>query len=163
MDAIFIPNLLKVPDRTEVLAIASFIPDLASLTPARGQLRLRHGTTYLEVSAAVETIATLTCHRCLANYNQRLVVETTELIWLYEGTESEALEAKVPVEDLSESLPARGYFHPLPWLYEQFCLQLPFQQVCSPECQGLAPELLQSEPTSDRRWAGLEALRQQLE
>lgn len=163
MDAIYIPHLLKAPDRTEVVAIASFIPGLASLTPARGQVSVRHGTTYLEVTAAVETIATLTCHRCLANYNQRLVVETAELIWLYEGAEPDAIEAEVPVEDLSESLPARGHFHPLAWLYEQFCLQLPFQQVCSPECQGIAPELQQSEPTSDRRWAGLEALRQQLE
>ncbi len=163
MDAIYIPNLLKAPNKTETLAIQGFISNLESLTPARGQLRVTHCTTYLEVAAQVETIATLTCHRCLANYNQRLVVDTTELIWLDEGTAPTPLEPEVKADDLAESLPIRGYFQPVDWLYEQFCLLLPLQQVCSQDCQGVAPNILHPEPLADRRWAGLEALRQQLE
>ncbi|NJK99116.1 MAG: DUF177 domain-containing protein [Spirulinaceae cyanobacterium RM2_2_10] len=162
-DAIYIPSLLQAVAKTETLAIASFIPGLESLTPARGELRVTHCTTYLEVAARAELIATLICHRCLTHYNQRLVVDTTELIWLDEGDLPLPLEAEVKTEDLAESLPARGYFQPFTWLYEQFCLLLPLQQICSDECQGVAAEAQQHEPPLDRRWAGLEVLRQQLE
>ena len=163
MDAIYIPHLLKAHERTETLTIDGFVPDLDSLTPARGQLWVRHCTTYLEVSARVETIVTLTCHRCLAHYNQRLALDTQELIWLREEELLTPLELEISPEDLAESLPAQGHFQPLAWLYEQFCLLLPLQQICRDDCPGITPARTVSEPLIDRRWAGLEALRQQLE
>ncbi|MFM6510581.1 MAG: DUF177 domain-containing protein, partial [Microcystis panniformis] len=38
METIFIPHLLKSPDRQRVIIIDNFIPGLETLTPVRGTL-----------------------------------------------------------------------------------------------------------------------------
>ncbi len=166
MDAIYIPQLTKLPEQTAVLQVEEFLPGLETLTPARGRLRVQHHGNYLEVSAQAETIITLTCHRCLQQYNHRLVVDTSEMIWLDEAADKPydgPLEREVALEDLVETLPPQGYFYPSEWLYEQLCLEIPQRQLCDAQCAGIqTTDKSAAEKPSDRRWASLEALKKQL-
>ena len=166
MDAIYIPQLTKAPQQTEVLDFNEAIPGLETLTPVQGQLRVTHQGSYLEVSANAETIVTLVCHRCLQQYNYRLSIAPSELIWLNETAdlaEALPLDRDIDLEDLVETLPPKGYFEPATWLYEQLCLELPQRQLCDQACTGIelsgtnAPA-----PSIDRRWASLESLKNQL-
>lgn len=167
MEAIHIPRLTKAPERTEVLEFRENLPDLETLTPVQGCLKVTHHGNYLEVAAKAETITTLTCHRCLQQYNYRVLLNTTELIWLEESTDlptAVEVEREGVVEDLVETLPPNGYFAPSTWLYEQLCLAIPQRQLCEAACEGITPPPTHgfAEPAIDRRWASLEALKKQL-
>ncbi len=166
MEAIYIPQLTKAVEKTEVVPVQEFIAGLETLTPVRGQVKVQHHGNYLEVSGQAETIITLTCHRCLQQYNYRLSIDTSEMIWLdetaslpYEGP----IDKEIAVEDLIESLPPQGYFHPGEWLYEQFYLEMPQKQLCQSDCTGISTGIINSsEKIGDRRWASLEALKKQI-
>jgi uncharacterized protein len=165
MEAIYIPQLLKAPERRASLAIEESVPGLETLTPVRGSIVISHRGNFLEVSATAETIVTLTCDRCLKQYNHRLCLDTSEIIWLDNHADRDRfipLEREISVDDLSETLPTDGFFEPDTWLYEQFSLQMPFRQLCSKDCQPAATASFPNEPSIDSRWASLEALRQQL-
>ncbi|MEG5062132.1 YceD family protein [Microcoleus sp. B3-A4] len=169
METIYIPHLLTKSERKEVIDFEEFIPDLETLTPVRGRLQVTHQGNYLEVKAKAETIVTLTCHRCLKQYNHRLALNSSELIWLEETenqTDSSSAEIEVALEDLVENLSPGGYFSPGDWVYEQMCLELPHKQICDTECPGISltddANTESSETVSDSRWASLEALKRQL-
>ena len=166
MDAIYIPNLLNAPARTTEIIIDNFIAELDTLTPVRGKLVVRHGGNFLEVSGEAETIITLVCDRCMQNYNHRLSIETSELIWLEVATtdlENLPLEREVLLEDLSEKLEPTGYFEPQIWIYEQLSLAMPMRQVCGQSCPGTTQVNSVSEtPQIDNRWASLASLKEQL-
>lgn len=165
MESIFIPRLLKSPKQQEHLTIDANLTDLETLTPVRGTITVAHRQTYLEITAQANAIVTLTCDRCLQNYNTRLQVDTTELIWLHSPAQAEDLpsEREVSLDDLEESLDPSGYFYPESWLYEQFCLEMPLRKVCDPQaCPGADPIADRGEPQIDRRWAKLADLKQQL-
>lgn len=163
MESIYIPHLLKAPGQQRVLPFETQFTDLPTLMPVRGQVAVKHCHTYLEVKGSAETIVTLTCDRCLQQYNHRLSVEATEMIWLQDTVEPEPLEQEVASEDLVETLPPSGHFEPQTWIYEQLCLALPQRQLCDPSCEGIAPS---SEPAAaplgDHRWAALAALKPNL-
>lgn len=165
MEAIYIPNLAKAPDRTISVEVRDRLLGLETLTAVTGRMVVKHQQNYLEVSAVAETIITLTCDRCLQQYNHRLKVDTSELIWLDEAASKEdadmPLEREVVLEDLVEVLHPRGYFYPDEWLYEQLCLSMPQRQLCDRQCPGikLGPEARESQPLLDRRWAGLAGLK----
>lgn len=163
IEAIYIPRLLKAPEKSEQIQLQTFIPGLETLTPVRGTMAVTHCETYLQVSAHAETIKTLICDRSLQQYNQRLVVNTSELIWLKIHPENEEpihKEMEVSVEELTESLPAQGYFDPQSWLYEQFCLQMPIRQLSSESTAGEYD--YNDTPPLDQRWAALAALKEKL-
>ncbi|XHX81025.1 MAG: YceD family protein [Stenomitos frigidus ULC029] len=166
MDAIYIPQLTKAPQQTEVIDFSEAIPGLETLTPVQGQLRVTHQGSYLEVSANAETIVTLVCHRCLQQYNYRLSIAPSELIWLDETpdlAEALPLDQDIDPEDLVETLPPKGHFEPATWLYEQLCLELPQRQLCDQTCTGIELSGTNTPPPSvDRRWASLESLKNQL-
>ncbi|BAY36159.1 hypothetical protein NIES2111_04810 [Nostoc sp. NIES-2111] len=167
MDAIFIPQLTKAPERIEEVQVKEFLPGLETLTPVRGRVRVQHQGNYLQVSAQAETIITCTCNRCLQQYNQRLAVNTQEVIWLDDAVEQEQnlpLEREVAMEDLLETLSPNGYFYPSEWLYEQMCLAIPQRQLCDINCPGiLANDSAESSDQAiDKRWAGLNALKKHL-
>ena len=168
MDAIYIPQLTTAPERTEEIQVNEFLPGLDTLTPIRGKVRVRHCGTYLQVSAQAETIITCSCNRCLQQYNQRLDVDTDEIIWLDENAlvEDFPLEREVPLEDLVESLSPEGHFYPSEWLYEQVCLAIPQRQLCSSNCAGIEVSSQKKsehpEKPADSRWSSLEALKNQL-
>lgn len=166
METLYIPQLLKALNHTIEIPLEETIAEINTLTPIRGSMTVRHGGTFLEVKIDAETITTLTCDRCLKQYNHRLILKTSELIWLDKNAdefEELPLEREVHVDDLSESLPIDGHFDPHKWLYEQICLSLPTRQICGENCQG-APKIKQEEkPTIiDSRWASLEALKNKL-
>jgi uncharacterized protein len=167
MEAIHIPWLLKLPGHTDVIEINQSLPELATLTPVRGRLEVIHQGQYLEVGVQAEAIVTLTCDRCLQQYNHRLAVEASEVLWLDESAQqpdSGPLERETLLEDLVETLPPQGDFQPDAWLYEQICLALPPRQLCDQKCPGIAVDHTEAATNSanDRRWAALEALKRQL-
>lgn len=168
LEAIYIPRLAKAFEQTETIEFQQFIQDLETLTPVRGRLTLRHGGNYLEVTAQAETIVTLTCYRCLQQYNHRLKIQPTEIICLDEtgnGPDEGPLEREIALEELVETLSAQGTFDPEAWLYEQICLEIPSRQLCDADCPGIEFSPGQGSPLSvgDRRWAqALEQLKKQL-
>ncbi|QZZ22600.1 DUF177 domain-containing protein [Leptothermofonsia sichuanensis E412] len=165
MEPIYIPQLTRAPQQTEVIEFNQMIRELETLTPVQGRLQVTHKGNYLEVSANAEAIVTLTCHRCLQQYNYRLVIAPTELIWLDESArpdEIDFFDREILPEDLVETLSPRGFFDPETWLYEQLSLEIPQHQLCDQRCEGIQLPQLDEQPVVDRRWASLEALRQQL-
>ena len=165
MDAIYIPQLTKAPERTEEIQVDEFLPGLETLTPVRGNIRVQHQGNYLQVSAEAEAIITCTCNRCLQNYNHRLQLERKEVIWLDEAANEDELplEREVTMDDLIETLPPEGYFYPSEWLYEQMCLAIPQRQLCNYNCPGISCDSVSgSQKQVDSRWAGLEALKKEL-
>lgn len=172
MDAVYIPQLTKLTDKTCLIDVDHYLPGLDTLTPVRGAVVVTHGGTYIDVSGEAEAIVTLACDRCLEHYNYRIRVNPHELIWLQSDPLDGAAfpaEREVSVEDLVETLPPDGYFDPFTWLYEQLCLALPQPQLCSVDCIGLPVEGQAQEHRSedndspDRRWAALTQLKRQLD
>lgn len=166
MKEIYIPSLLKKIDQTESIKFEEFISDLETLTPLRGYLQVTHNGNYLEVKGKVETIITLTCDRCLKQYNYKLVINPTELIWLNEiKTQKELVNIEVEnsVEDLVEILSPDGYFNPREWVYEQSCLAIPMRRLCDENCEGIKlSEKDSSSSVLDSRWSALESIKKQL-
>ncbi len=168
MEPIFLPQLARAPERTEVVAVNENLAELETLTPVQGELTLRHQGNYLQVEGSATAIVTLTCDRCLQQYNFRLETEATELIWLREEERSLAdpdagwllSEGLDGDPSLLETLPPNGYFHPEDWIYQQLCLQLPQQQLCSQDCIALSVDPLpaDAQPPVDPRWAALKNL-----
>ncbi len=166
MQAIYIPHLLQTPNRTQTIVLDDFLPELETLTPLRGKIMIRHGGTFLEVTVQGETIITLTCDRCLQQYNRRLQLDTSEIIWLDKDVDLPhhyPQEREIAWEDLSESLSPEGHFEPQSWLYEQLSLSLPLRQLCGKDCQAPATQTKENQPIIDSRWASLEALKQKLQ
>lgn len=163
LGTIQLTQLSQKSDQTELIEFEEFLPNLDTLTPVRGRLRVVHQGNYLEVTVKAETIVTLACDRCLQNYNHRLVVKTTELIWLQEDQyqfQTEPVEVEVPFEELVESLSPLGVFDAEAWLYEQFCLAFPHRKLCDPDCAGIPlDDTDTSKPIIDARWASLSKLK----
>lgn len=166
MDAIYIPQLTKAPERTEEIQVDEMLPGLETLTPVRGIVKVQHHGNYLDVSGRADTIMTLTCNRCLKQFNHRVVVDTSEVIWLDANADHDEdlpLEREVAMEDLVETLSPQGYFYPNEWLYEHMCLAIPQRQICSADCVGIEAEIPNNpQKAVDSRWASLEALKKQL-
>ncbi len=169
MERIYIPQLAKSPDQTDVISANGYVSDLETLTPVQGRLVVSHRGNYLEVTTQVETIMTLTCDRCLQRYNHRVELDVSELIWLERSVpedDSSGAENEVPVEDLVETLDPDGYFDPANWLYEQLCLEIPPRCLCDPDCPGISleakDEFADETNVVDHRWASLELFKQQL-
>jgi uncharacterized protein len=166
MEPIYIPRLTRAPEQTETLEFSQAIADLETLTPVQGAIRIKHCGNFLQVDAKADTIITLMCHRCLQQYNYRLSINPSELIWLDESSEEFnpiLLERDITSEDLVETLPPDGHFDLTVWIYEQLCLEIPQRQLCDKRCKGIEPPKQDlPKPTVDRRWAGLEALKDQL-
>lgn len=164
MQKIYIPHLAKDPSKTRRIEVNDYLSDLETLTPVKGRIQVQHRGNFLEVSAQAEAITTLTCHRCLQNYNARITVDTSEFIWLQDPQpEVHAEEVEVGLDELVETLPPLGHFDPAGWLYEQLCLAMPQRQLCDQACEGIINPLASHEDTAtDQRWAALSALKQTL-
>ena len=170
-----IPGLEPVPLR-ELQALGSIrewefegqLEELTSLTPVRGTIRAEHRGNILEVSGSAQTIVCLCCDRCLNQFNRKLYMGTTELIWLGDSEAAaemteEGLDAS-SVDGLVECLDPRGSFQPERWVFEQLSLQLPAVNFCGDGCPGM-PQLVNQElsgsvtPSADPRWQALLSLR----
>jgi uncharacterized protein len=166
LQPIHIPQLLRAPERTDVTQVQEYLPDLETLMPVQGVIQVTHNTTYLDVRAQAETIVTLTCDRCLKQYNHRLTVDASELIWLSDGSEDEAsnlVEKETLLDDLVESISPQGHFDLGAWLYEQLCLAFPHRQICDETCAGIPLETMSTPALVDHRWASLAQLKSQMD
>ncbi len=165
MDSIYIPQLAKMPDQTMQIEVSDYLPDLETLTPVQGKMQVWHRGNYLEVVAEAVAIVTLTCDRCLQQYNHRLKVHPSEMIWLQESPEEAEdypLEREVSLEELIETLPPNGHFKPAEWLYEQLCLEIPQRKLCDKKCKGIPVTDTSLSGGVDSRWASLETLKRQM-
>lgn len=165
MEAIYIPRLLRLPERQEKVTFNERMVELETLTPVRGWVAVKHCQTYLEASTQAETIVTLTCDRTLQQYNHRLAVDTSEILWLSaaagERAGVTAKEVELSVEDLTESLPPDGYFDIWRWLYEQLCLAMPLRQIGNDSAE-VDCNYTDTSGVGDTRWAALADLRDRL-
>jgi uncharacterized protein len=165
MESIYIPSLVNRLEQTEEIKFSEFFPHIETLTPVKGQLKVTHHGDYLQVKIKADTIITLTCDRCLQQYNHRLLINTEELIWLrrVDQPEVDVLVEDGQEDDLWESLPPDAHFDTSQWIYEQLSLALPPKQLCNEDCAGITlenPDL--SEAITDQRWSALEILKKQL-
>ncbi|MCY7272396.1 MAG: YceD family protein [Phormidesmis sp. CAN_BIN44] len=165
MKPIHIPQIAQAHERTETIEFKENLKGIETLTPIQGVLKVAHQGNYLEVSAQADAIVTLICHRCLQQFNHRLSVAASELIWLTDAEDDSGMlpiDQDLSVDDLVESLPPDGFFRPTDWLYEQLCLAIPQKQLCDKQCAGIEVSDAVLNPGVDRRWASLEALKGQL-
>ena len=99
-------------------------------------------------------------------FHDRLVTDAQELIWLTESPKADGedlIDPDMNLEDLVETLPARGNFNAGEWLYEQLCLEIPPHCLCKENCPGIQfTEASQPTSPADGRWASLQSLRDQL-
>jgi uncharacterized protein len=166
-EPISIPHLLHRTDGCETVEFRAILPELATLTPVQATVQVTHKDSYLEVVGQAETIVTLTCDRCLAQYNHRLNIDVTEMLWFTEG--GEAGKAEIPFEEdleldeMVETISKDGLFDPRAWVYEQLCLEMPYKNICGDACDGI-PQVSSenAQPQGDLRWAALAALKGQL-
>ncbi|NJM27296.1 MAG: DUF177 domain-containing protein [Pseudanabaena sp. RU_4_16] len=162
MENIFIPQLAKAVNATETIQFKEFIEGLDTLTPVQGVMEIKHLGSALAVKVDAWAIITLTCDRTLQQFNHRLCVNTSELIWLKTPGAADKLpkEQELDVEDLVESLPPNGYFDPAEWLYQQLCLAIPFRKIApdAPEFTELTAAIEQ-QVVVDRRWSVLHSLK----
>jgi len=159
-EKIYLPQLLKMPEKKEEIVINDQISGLETLTPVRGNFSIRHCGNFLELELSVDTILTLTCDRCLQTFNHRLEVNNSEIIWLNYQQDQDLnipLEREISDDDLYENLPPDGYFEVEEWIYEQLSLAMPLRQLCGKNCQ--APVSTTSSQTDvkivDHRWSVL--------
>ena len=166
MDPIHLPQLIQSPDCTEVINFSESVAGLETLTPVKGWIKVTHQGSYLDVSTQADTIVTLVCDRCLQQYNHRLSIEASEMIWFQSTPDDElyepGVEIEVPMEELVETLPPEGTFDPESWLYEHLCLELPQRKLCEENCEGISIPSQSASLVTDRRWAALESLKNQL-
>lgn len=165
IQAIYLPHLLSFSNRIQSLIIDENVSGLETLTPVRGDITVRHGGTFLEVTVKAETIITFTCDRCTQNYNQRLILDTSEIIWLDKEIDEPkkiSQEREVAWEDLSETLSPEGHFEVEKWLYEQLSLAFPLRRLCENDCQPPFENIPENEINLDGRWSALEILKRQL-
>lgn len=152
-------ELLQAPRQQMTLPFKQNLEGFESLTPVEGEVNLVHCGTFLEVSGHAQTIVTLTCHRCLQQFNHRFQVELEEVLWIEEPDPVEpAEELELLAEDLLERIPPRGAFDPADWLYQHLYLQLPDRLACRPDCTGI--EIAPIDAPPDPRWAALRILKQ---
>ena len=166
-EPISIPHLLHRLGGCEQIEFKTILPELTSLTPVQAELQVTHKDSYLEITGKAETIVTLTCDRCLAQYNHRLSVDTTELLWFSEGGEEGKaeipFEQDLEIDEMVETISKDGLFDPSEWVYQQLCLEMPYKNVCGDACEGIPKVSLENaQPEGDRRWAALAALKGQL-
>ena len=162
-----IPRLTKLPASQETIEFKEIFPDLQTLTPVNAKVQVTHKGNYLEVIGQADGIITLTCDRCLTQYNHRLSIDTTELVWFNEGgglTEMDELpiDKDLDLENMVETVPEDGDFDVSNWVYEQLALDFPYKKLCDVDCSGIQIHEENKQPEGDRRWAGLEALKGQL-
>ena len=155
--ALGVPRLWEVDD---------YLSDLPSLTPVRGTIEAEHRGNVLAVQGSLSTIVTMICDRCLNQFNQQLISQTDELIWLGDDlpTEEQILGSGEldPMEGLVERLDPRGAFDPQQWAFEHLNLQMPVVNRCPGDCPGPCglPRSRSDDtaPGSDPRWDALKQL-----
>jgi uncharacterized protein len=159
---IYLPHLASRKPPVLTVDIEENLASLPSLTPVRGQMTVSHRGSFLEIKGHVQTITSLTCHRCLGQYNHRLEADIDEIVWL----QAVAKAVDEDSEELDEHLPEDGTLDVYDLAYQHLSLNLPFQNICAQDCAGILPSPTDSEATNDpsdcldHRWEALKKLKQ---
>lgn len=126
-------------------------------SPVELDLRLESAGDGVFVSGTATVTLTGECVRCLAKLSQTSVVDIQEL-YFYPGNVPEGDDTDEVCQLVGELLDLE------PALRDAVVLELPFQPLCRPDCQGLCPQCgmdLNAEPEHqhfepvDPRWAPL--------
>ncbi len=120
-----------------VLAFAEMVDSGAEVAfprPVQGEIRFTREGETIWVDAAVETVVTLVCGRCLRSFPHRLVGI------FHEGFRRRGGEAGRPREGADLILDLAGPELDVTEVVRQHLLMaLPMAPLCRPECRGLCP------------------------
>ncbi len=153
-------DLQKAPQRTQTLDFKQFFPGFESLIPVEGGARVSHRGHFLEAEGWANTIITLTCHRCLQQFNHRLQIHFDEILMIEAISEADLpQEMEIEPEDLSERIAPWDAFDVQDWIYQHLHLQLPSRLACQEDCPGMGVTATEA-PLPDPRWAALRSLQQ---
>ncbi len=160
LKSIRLDDLRRAPHQTIHTEFRQFIDGFDSLAPVEGQVQVVHGGSFLSVKGQASTIVTLTCHRCLQQFNHRLSLEFEEILILEEAPQDPLpLDLEIDSEDLAERIDPHGTFDLADWVYQNLYLQMPERMACRSDCGGVALDPCLEEPVQDPRWAALRALK----
>ena len=159
---------LRALGAARVWPVEGRLEALPSLTPVRGSISAEHRGNVLAVEGQLSTIVSLSCDRCLQQFNQQLECEPSELIWLGDAppTDEQLQHSQeiAAMEGLVEVLNPRGTFDPQQWAFEQLNLLLPVVNFCGDHCPGppglTTGDLQASQQVVDPRWQALRSLQQ---
>lgn len=158
---------LRDRESPRIWTVDGYLDDLPSLTPVRGTIQAEHRGNVLAVHGSLQTIVTLTCDRCLNQFNQQLISTTEELIWLGEEQnvvdQFQASDGTEQMTGLLERLDPKGPFDPQQWAFEHLNLQLPAVNRCTGDCPGPPGSSTSGSENgmdygSDPRWEALKKL-----
>ena len=129
-------------------------------SPVELDLRLEAVGEGVLVTGTAEVGIAGQCVRCLVELTDSSVVDFQEL-YVYPGNESDDADTEDEIRHLVDDL-----LDLEPVLRDAVVLELPFQPLCRPDCEGLCPDCgadLNANPEHehqapvDPRWAGLES------
>jgi uncharacterized protein len=150
-------DLRRAPSQTLTFEFKQFFDNFESLVPVEGKVRLIHGGNFFEAHGTAKTIVTLTCHRCLQQFNHRLNLKFKEIILIENTPDDMPLELDLELADLVERIPPTGEFDLEDWIYQNLYLELPDPLACRPDCEGMGISATEP-PLPDPRWAILQQL-----
>ncbi|MDX2271710.1 MAG: DUF177 domain-containing protein [Cyanobacteriota bacterium] len=155
-------DLQRLPRQTYTQTFQQFIEGFASLIPVTGQVAITHRGNFLQANGQANTIVTLSCHRCLQQFNHRLAIQFEEILWI-EDPAAHPLpqELEIAPEDLMERIAPHAEFDLTDWVYQHLYLQLPDHLACRADCPGIPVSASPSpppQPSVDPRWAALRRL-----
>lgn len=140
--------------------LATELAGLREDAPITGELTLEALDEGILASGSVEGSLFLRCARCLKEFDRGFSVDVRELF------------VPFPHEDSDEyALDPEGYLDPDQMVRDAIGVELPFAPVCRPDCRGLCArcggdlnlgECTCTEPETDPRWDGLDALLDEL-
>lgn len=153
-------DVRRARHQTLTVEFREMIDGFESLVPVEGSIQLTHGSTFVELAAQASTIVTLTCHRCLKQFNHRLSLEFGEIL-IIEAPSADPLpvDLEIDSEDLAERIPPHGEIDLMDWAYQHLHLSMPMQTPCASDCSGIAVDPASQGPQTDPRWAILQSLK----
>ena len=110
-------------------------------SPVRYDLVALREYDHLRVEGNVKVTASLTCSRCLAEYETS--IDSNLTIIFRRGTPDEAVleeETELSEQDLISSVYCGDEIDLTHELEEQIAMDVPFRPLCGEDCKGLCPE-----------------------
>jgi uncharacterized protein len=168
IEALDVRDLLGQPGTARQVHVRGTLEDLGTELagvpadrPLEADLLLESIVEGILVSGRVRATMQLRCARCLKDFEAPLEVEVSELF----------VTAPDPDGD-QYPLDPEGSLEPEQMVRDTVGIELPFSPLHSPDCLGLCPvcggdrnlgECLGDHPQTDTRWAGLDAVLDQLQ
>lgn len=162
MREIDVRDLLASPGTAKTLTMAEAVPGLHVAlagvpddAPLTGDLLLESVVEGILVSGTIAGRMTLSCARCLKEFERDFGVEVEEMC------------VRDPGPDDDYGLTPELTLDPEPMVRDAVVLSMPFAPLCEPDCLGLCErcggdlnlgECTCTQPPADPRWAGLEQL-----